>query len=149
MDIQGLNGDPTNFLDEHLFEENGSNFYTFLYPLGKPEATSPLSDASMDFISLNDMDEYYELVEENRFKFLYKLWDHSKPKCTICFGKRNWKNFDDLLQQDKSNRQEIVENRIYLYPESNVYLVPFFGYRRGSVGDLIDVLSNDIKKRIK
>ena len=68
---------------------------------------------------------------------------------TICFGKRNWKNFDDLLQQDKSNRQEIVENRIYLYPESNVYLVPFFGYRRGSVGDLIDVLSNDIKKRIK
>ena len=149
MDIQGLNGDPTNFLDEHLFEENGSNFYTFLYPLGKRLATATLSKATKDFMGLNNMDEYYEIVEENRFKFLYKLWDDSKPKCTICFGKGNWNNFDKLLKQDKSNRLEVVENRIYFYPESNVYLVPFFGNRRGSIRDLINLLSNDIKKRIK
>lgn len=148
MNVEGNNEDLTKFLDKNILTENGNNFYTNIYPLGKPKANDKLQKKSLDYMGLSGMEEYRKIVKSDRFKSLSKLWTDSKPDVTICFGKGNWNEFENLLKLDSSKRKEIVKNRIYLHHKSTVYLVPFFSYRKNCIGDIIDELSHDIRNRI-
>ena len=145
--VEGIDEDLTEFLDKNLFTETGNNFYTNIFPLGKSKANDSLQKKSLDFMGLKDMKEYFEAVKNYRNKNLHKLWKESNSTVTICFGKRNWDDFENLLKKDKSQRLEVVKDKIYLHSDSNIYLVPFF-VNYAMNGNLIDMLSKDIRNRI-
>lgn len=145
--VEDIDEDLTEFLNKNLFTESGNNFYTNIFPLGKPNAKDSLQKRSLDFMGLQDMKEYFEIVRNYRYKNLYNFWNESNQAVTICFGKRNWDDFENLLNKDKSQRQEIIKDKIYLHSGSNIYLVPFF-VNYSMNGNLIDILTTDIRNRI-
>lgn len=147
MHVDGNTGDLTKFLDNNLFFRNGNNFYTNIFPLGKPKVKTKLPIEELEFFGIGDKDKYINAVEDERYKMLRKLWNDSNQEVTICFGKGHWNKFVELFNLKESKSIEVEKGKIAFYPDEKIYLVPFFVNFLMS-GTMIDKLSQDIKKRI-
>ncbi|MFC2125503.1 hypothetical protein ACFLU5_11895 [Bacteroidota bacterium] len=143
MKAEGIENDLTNYLDTNLFVDGCNHFYTLLYPLGKSKLIEELPEKSIEFFRIDNMDTYKNAVEQ-RHALLYNLWSTHNSHYTICFGSSKWDEFENLLNQDKANRHEILEDKIYWHPQSNVYLVPFF-INHQMTSYIIEVLADHIK----
>ncbi len=149
--LKAEKGDDNNlieFLDNHLFQKDGNNFYTIIYPLGKKKLTDNLSQKTLDFMGLRDMKEYLNKVRKYRFNKVYEYWTTARPLITICFGIGNWIDFRKIFHLDESQKEVKAEGKIEYYPQERIYLVPYFINHQMS-GKMIDSLSCDIKKRMK
>jgi len=134
-----------------LFRCDGDIFLTNLFPLSKPKIISKFPKHYIDLFGKENLDNYYQITRNKRWKELYKFWHKEKPRITICFGKTYWNEFADLFQlsinefNDISAELELQSGSVKT--NGRIILTKFFTYQRGMMKeDNINKIAAFIKK---
>lgn len=84
-----------NYQADYLGRFKGNSLLTELLPIPKPR----ISDWGYEnlFPQYSSRDEYYLTVKPRRVNYLQKLIDDHHPKTVIGYGKKYWKDYQELF----------------------------------------------------
>jgi len=117
------------YRDTVMWHKESQIFNGNLFPLGKPSLKNwPNHYKELFAYDLNNVDEYINKVELDRYRNFKNFQQDYEPQAIICFGKSYWNKFEKVFVKFPENKQKYEDLNIVVYEEDKVILTGHISY---------------------